>query len=45
MSLLSVRRERRASGYGAVRPGPRLWKLIAALLFVLIVFWYLGRFA
>jgi hypothetical protein len=45
MSLLSVRRERRESGFGAARRGARLWKLTGALVFVLLLFWYLGRFA
>jgi hypothetical protein len=43
MSLLSVRRERRGRGYGSPRGGARLWKLTAALIFVLILLWYLGR--
>jgi hypothetical protein len=45
MSLLNVRRERRQEGFGGPRGGPRLWKLLAALIFVIILYWYLGRVA
>jgi hypothetical protein len=45
MSLLRVRRERRAEGFGGPRTPPQLWKLLATLIFVFILFWYLGRFA
>jgi hypothetical protein len=45
MSLLRVRRERRGEGFGGPRRPPQLWKLVAGLIFVFILFWYLGRLA
>jgi hypothetical protein len=44
MSLLSIRRERRDEHRGPNRP-PRLWRLIAGFVLVLLLFWYLGRLA
>lgn len=43
MSLIGLRRERKAQGGGRLRP-PALWKLVAALVLVLLAFWYLSRF-
>jgi len=43
MSLIGLRRERRAQGGARLRP-PALWKLVAALVLVLLAIWYLGRF-
>ena len=43
MSLIELRRERREQGGGRLRP-PALWKLLAALLAVLLAIWYLSRY-
>lgn len=43
MSLLRIRRERREHGGGSIRP-PSLWKLLAALAFVIFMFWYLSQY-
>lgn len=40
MSLLRIRRERKAESIGPFRP-PRLGKLLAALLLVVVAIWYL----
>ncbi|HEX6133933.1 MAG TPA: hypothetical protein VFZ24_08215 [Longimicrobiales bacterium] len=42
MSLLSIRRERRAERRGPNRP-PRLWKLVFALCIVIVLLWYLRQ--
>jgi hypothetical protein len=41
MSLLQIRRERKAESIGPFRP-PRLAKLIAGLILVVLAFWYLS---
>lgn len=41
MSLLRIRRERKAESIGPVRP-PRLGRLIVALILVLLALWYLS---
>lgn len=42
MSLIEIRRERKAGMGGPARP-PRLWKLALALIVVLYMIWYLSR--
>lgn len=42
MSLLRIRRERRAEGSGKERP-PRLWSMLLGLAVVLFLIWYLGK--
>lgn len=42
MSLIRARRERREAGFGRKRPPP-LWKLVATLLLVAGLIWYLGQ--
>lgn len=42
MSLLNIRRERRAQHRGPNRP-PRLWRLVIGLILVLLLVWYLGQ--
>ena len=42
MSLIGIRRERKQQAGGAGRP-PALWKLVAALVLVLLAIWYLSR--
>ncbi|MEX0907750.1 MAG: hypothetical protein WD054_05425 [Gemmatimonadota bacterium] len=42
MSLLSIRRERRAEHRGPDRP-PNLWKLLIGLVMVVILLWYLAQ--
>jgi hypothetical protein len=43
MSLIRIRRERKeGQGGGPVTP-PGLWKLIFALVLVLLLIWYLSR--
>jgi hypothetical protein len=42
MSLIEIRRERKRDSIGPNRP-PRLWKLVAALLLVGFMIWYLHR--
>jgi hypothetical protein len=44
MSLIDIRRERKRGAIGPSRP-PRLWKLLAGLVLVGLLFWYLGRIA
>lgn len=44
MSLIEIRRDRKRDSVGPNRP-PRLWKLLAALLLVASLIWYLSRFA
>jgi hypothetical protein len=44
MSLYSIRRERRREGFGGPKRPPSLWKMLAALVLVIVLFWYLGRF-
>ena len=41
MSLLHIRRERKAQSIGPFRP-PRLVKLIAGLILVILAIWYLS---
>ncbi len=41
MSLLRIRRERKAQSIGPFRP-PRLTKLIAGLILVFLALWYLS---
>ncbi|HKJ92562.1 MAG TPA: hypothetical protein VJ957_05300 [Longimicrobiales bacterium] len=43
MSLLRIRRERKEQAKGPSRP-PALWKLIAALIIVAVLIWYLAHF-
>jgi hypothetical protein len=43
MSLLRIRRERKAESTGPVRP-PRLGRLLLGLAVVLIAIWFLSRF-
>lgn len=42
MSLIRIRRERRDGAAGMKKP-PALWKLVALLILVIILIWYLGR--
>ncbi|MGH7500153.1 MAG: hypothetical protein ACREL7_00195 [Longimicrobiales bacterium] len=42
MSLIGVSRDRRLGGPGPVGPPP-LWKLLASLLLVGLMIWYLSR--
>ncbi|HSJ13695.1 MAG TPA: hypothetical protein VK939_04725 [Longimicrobiales bacterium] len=42
MSLLHIRRERKAGSGGPTRP-PNLWKLLIGLAAVLYMIWYLGQ--
>lgn len=44
MSLIRLRRERKAASPGPFRP-PSLWKLLAGLALVVLLIWYLSRFA
>jgi hypothetical protein len=44
MSLLRIRRERKAEATGPVRP-PRLGRLLLGLVIVLLVIWYLSGLA
>lgn len=44
MSLIRIRRERKAEGSGPRGPAP-LWKLVAGLILVLVLIWYLSRYA
>jgi hypothetical protein len=45
MSLIRVRRERRQEGFGGPKRPPRLYKLLIALVLVILLAWYLSRFA
>ncbi|MGH7504226.1 MAG: hypothetical protein ACRELX_01180 [Longimicrobiales bacterium] len=42
MSLIETRRERRWSAGGPTRP-PSLWRLLAALVLVVFMIWYLSQ--
>jgi hypothetical protein len=42
MSLLSIRRERRAAQQGPSRP-PQMWKLLLGLAVVAALIWYLTQ--
>ncbi len=44
MSLLRIRKERKAGTTGNVRP-PALWKLVVGLVLVALLIWYLARLA
>jgi hypothetical protein len=44
MSLIEIRRERKRDSLGPTRP-PRLWVLLAALVLVGVLIWYLSRYA
>jgi len=41
MSLLEIRRERKAEAGGPIRP-PRLWKLLLGMAVVAYLLWVLG---
>lgn len=43
MSLIRVRRERKAGDNGPRRSAP-LWKLVVALILVILLIWYLSRY-
>ena len=43
MSLIRIRRERKEQSTGPFRP-PRLGKLLAGLILVLLLIWYLSTF-
>jgi hypothetical protein len=43
MSLIRVRRERKAEHTGPNRP-PRLWRLVIGFILVLLLIYYLTRF-
>ena len=43
MSLIRIRRERKDESIGPFRP-PRLSRLIAGLILVLVAIWYLSTF-
>lgn len=42
MSLLNIRRERRAAHRGPNRP-PQMWKLLLGLAVVAVLLWYLTQ--
>jgi hypothetical protein len=42
MSLIRIRRERQEAVDGPNRP-PRLWKLLAGMILVFLLLYYLGR--